>query len=79
LANLFKSFGNFFPHRWGRCYDHNCLRFSSIFREKLSRKPTLLSIFSIIKLRLRVKKSYSSPTFLAKIFKKSYHRSQVMF
>jgi hypothetical protein len=60
-------------HSWDRCYDHNFLRFSTIFGEKigvLSKTNVMIKFLHNLAL-FRVKNANFSPIFLAKILKKS--------
>jgi hypothetical protein len=69
-------FGRFFykliRSPWGRCYDHNFLRFLPIFGEKIgvfSKNQCCDQLFS--KFVLSQKRQFFSPNFSAKIFLKS--------
>jgi hypothetical protein len=62
---------------WDRCYDHNFLRFLTIFGEKIGvflKNQCYDQIFKKLAL-FSVKNANFLTNFSAKIFKKSYHRS----
>jgi hypothetical protein len=64
----------------GRCYDHNFLRFSPIFGEIIGvflKYQCYYYFFSKFSFVLSQKTPIFSLNFLAKIFKKSLHRSQI--
>jgi hypothetical protein len=69
-----------FLHSRGRCYDHNFLRFLTIFSEKIGvflQNQCYDQNFVYFSFVLRQKTPIFPLNFLAKIFKKSKHRSQV--
>jgi hypothetical protein len=59
---------------WGRCYDHNFLRFFPIFREKIgvfSKTNVMINFFTKFSFVLSQKTPIFSKKFSAKIFEKS--------